>query len=110
MGIINFSPQADYSEMKLYADYLYTNGGVYGWVHHDWGDHRLNTPSDVTCGCGYPYLDTNGCFIMHTYRHYLWTGNTSRFNTLWPDIKDAISALRQWDNDTAPGDYLPDDQ
>jgi uncharacterized protein (DUF608 family) len=51
--------------------------------------------------------DGGAKFILQVFRNYLWTGNSARLKTLYPNVREAIRGIR--DSDTRYSDGLPDD-
>ena len=74
-----------------------------GYIPHDLGKARLDSPSNGTTF--YLWRDLNPKFILMAYRNFLWHKDKTALKALYPHIKKAFKWISSTDKNR---DFLPD--
>ena len=94
-SILSLFPELQLSQMKMGADYQRADGRV----------AHFFTPDLLHVDNGFDRVDMNPQFVMLVCRDYLWTGDRSYLERVFPHVVRAIASIASLD---ANGDGLPD--
>lgn len=95
-SIIALFPELQKRQMQMGAQHQLSDGRVHHLFRGD-----LQTVDET----GYERVDMNQQFIMLVLRDYLWTGDRSYLESLWPNIVKAMDFIKALDGND---DGLPD--
>ncbi|MGE5557275.1 MAG: GH116 family glycosyl hydrolase [Bacillota bacterium] len=94
-GILALFPELQQRQMEMGARFQREDGRV----------HHMFTPDLRNVDNGFERVDMNQQFVLLVCRDYLWTGDRSYLERLWPNILKAMESTARIDQD---GDGLPD--
>lgn len=94
-GLIALFPELQCRQMRMGAAFQRDDGRV----------HHFFTPDFSAVDEGFDRVDMNPQFVLMVCRDYLWTGDQTYLNDMWPYVIRAMESTQKLDSD---GDGLPD--